>query len=93
MPHTTDNADGVYFVRHRNPDKEGPRAFDPLKPDHHLVGQVCQACGFTFEVGQRTALIPLGPGFDEEARMKAKDGRYYNAIALPVHAACAGVEP
>jgi hypothetical protein len=69
----------------------GLRAFDPLSSDHPLVGDVCPACGERFKAGDRTTLIPVGPGEDEESQRKHAQGRWYSAVAVPVHAACAGV--
>jgi hypothetical protein len=62
----------------------------PLAPDHPLAkdGQ-CQACNVPFQAGDWVTLIALGPGDDPEARAKARAGRPYNAVALPVHWACA----
>jgi hypothetical protein len=40
--------------------------------------------------GEYSALVPLGPGDDEEAQAKCLEGRYYNAVAVEIHWACAG---
>jgi len=63
----------------------------PLDADHPLVnpGQNCPACGLAFRQDDYVTLISLGPGDDEEARALARAGRPYNAVALPVHWACA----
>ena len=70
-----------------------PRVFEPLTVDHPLVTDemVCFACDERFEAGDRKVLVPLGPGNDPEAREKAKAGRFYNAVAVAIHADCAGV--
>jgi hypothetical protein len=65
------------------------RKFPPLKPDHPLVGGECPACHETFTAGDETTLIALGPGDDPDARERAREGRVYNAVAVPVHWACA----
>jgi hypothetical protein len=94
----------MIYVRHRNgwaadsADRpQPPRVFEPLKPDHPLVIEGvdggCPACQMMFLAGDRTVLVPLGPGDDKEAQEKAKAGRFYNAVAVAVHAACAGIEP
>ena len=63
--------------------------FGPLTSDHPLVGTECPACHQPLEVGQRPALVLLGPGADEEARSKARQGVTYTGVAQPVHRVCA----
>lgn len=65
------------------------RPFGPKSADHPSVGDECPACHKPFEAGDYTTLIALGPGDDSEEREKARGGRYYNAVALEVHWACA----
>jgi len=65
------------------------RKFGPKSPDHPSVGEPCAACGTPFAVGDYTTLVPLGPGPDEEARENARQGAYYNAIAVEIHWECA----
>lgn len=67
------------------------RKFNPLKADHPLIQDniICQACSKPFKEGESTTLVPLGPGADLEAQEQARKGRAYNAVALPVHWACA----
>jgi hypothetical protein len=80
-------ADGL-FIRHKNPDVM-PKPFDPLTYGHPLIGTLCPACRYTFLVGERVLLIPLGPGESIEEGEKAANGRYYNAVAVAVHSSCA----
>ena len=62
----------------------------PLAADHLLVGtDSCPACHRSFRPGDYVTLIALGPGDDDEARALARAGKPYNAVALPVHWACA----
>ena len=70
--------------------KTGPEhsKFGPKEADHPSVGQECPACHEEFIAGDYTTLIPLGPGDDEEAREKAREGEPYNAIAVEAHWAC-----
>lgn len=63
----------------------------PQDDDHPSVGTPCPACGVSFAAGDYTMLIPLGPGASLEARERARTGRLYNAVAVEVHYACAGV--
>lgn len=63
----------------------------PLRADHPLVREgVCPAChGKAFQAGDYVALVALGPGDDPETQEKARLGRPYDAVAIPVHWACA----
>lgn len=70
---------------------EGRRVFGPKSADHYSIGQPCPACRVPFAEGDDTVLIPLGPGDDLHARERAAMGRAYDAVAVEVHAACAGV--
>lgn len=70
---------------------ETVRVFGPKPADHPSVGRPCPSCGVPFVAGDYTALIPLRPADEEEAR-RAYEGRPYNAVAQEVHAACAGAE-
>jgi hypothetical protein len=65
------------------------RRFGPKQADHPSVGDVCRACSELFDVGDFTALIPLGPGGDPEARKARDEGRAYNAVAIEIHYECA----
>lgn len=65
------------------------RRFNPLSPDHPLVGAQCPACHETFVAGSLVTLVALGPGASEENREKCRKGRPYNAVAAAVHYACA----
>lgn len=63
----------------------------PLAASHPLVSEklLCLSCNKEFNEGDYVTLISLGPGADPEARAAAMEGRPYNAIAQPVHYACA----
>jgi hypothetical protein len=64
------------------------RSFGPKPPDHPSVGRPCPACLQPFAAGDLTTLVTLGPGDDEDARERAREGRPYNAVAVEVHYAC-----
>jgi hypothetical protein len=68
---------------------EDLRKFGPKTGGHPSVNKPCPACGVTFQVGDYTTIVPLGPGNDPEAQERARTGRPYNAVALEVHWACA----
>ena len=68
------------------------RKFGPKTADHPSVGKECPACGKPFVEGDFTTLVALGPGDDEEAQQKAREGRPYNAVASEIHWACAAGE-
>jgi len=65
------------------------RKFSPIAKGDHLLKLSCPACNQRFQVGDETALIPVGPGKDPKAQARAREGRPYNAVALPTHWACA----
>lgn len=65
------------------------RRFGPKAADHPSIGMPCPACGVSFAAGDFTALVPLGPGADDEARESAQRGLPFNAVAVEVHFACA----
>ena len=69
------------------------RTFPPLKADHPLVTDAakCPGCQQPFAAGDVTTLVVIGPGDDGEARRKAREGGFYDAVALPAHAACGGL--
>jgi hypothetical protein len=67
------------------------RVFGPKSSDHPSIGTECRACGRPFRVGDYTTLVALGPGDDPEAQAEARRGRFYNAVAIEIHAACGGL--
>lgn len=68
--------------------KDMLRKFGPKTADHPSIGRECPGCHIPFAQGDFTTLIPLGPGGDEEAQKRAREGRPYNAVALEVHWSC-----
>lgn len=50
---------------------------------------MCAACNLSFHTGDRVTLVPLGPGMTDQTT-KALSDAWYDAVALPVHASCAG---
>jgi hypothetical protein len=62
-----------------------------LSPNHPFVGRPCIACYAPLTDHDTITLIPLGPGADDGERAKCQAGRGYNAVAIAVHAACAGM--
>lgn len=62
--------------------------FGPLGEDHPSVGMECPACHKPLQVGDVPALVAIGPGDDEEAREKAREGRVYNAVCVVAHEDC-----
>jgi hypothetical protein len=59
----------------------------PLEAD--LFGPPCAACRRRMIAGEYVTLIELGPGIDPEERARCRGGSVYNAVAIPVHWACA----
>lgn len=83
---------GTIYVRHQLPPVEKVRAFGPrLADDGDRLRSTlpCMACRLPFKPGDWTTLVALGPGDDDEAQEKARAGRWFNAVALEVHLACA----
>ncbi len=67
--------------------------FGPLKADSPLLKIVCPGCDLIFVEGERVTLVPIGPGDDTDEQEKAFKGRPYNAVAIPLHLPCAGIDP
>lgn len=63
--------------------------YGPKVADHPSIGRECPACGVPFRAGDYTTLVALGPGDDEEAQARCREGRPYNAVAQEVHWQCA----
>lgn len=64
------------------------RPFGPKAGNHPSIGTPCPACRVPFAEGDYTTLVALGPGDDPESQKRAREGRFYNAVALEVHLAC-----
>jgi len=50
--------------------------------------KLCPGCDEHFKAGQYVTLVPIGPGADVEERIKAHEGRPYDAVSVPAHWAC-----
>lgn len=59
-----------------------------IQAGSRLLQDSCSCCGASFQEGEYAVMIPIGPGDDPEERRKAREGRPYNALAIPAHAAC-----
>jgi len=81
----------ITYIRYNPSVQSKPRVFGPKRADHPSCGGICVICGCDFVPGDYTTLIPLGPGRDTEAQLAHAEGRWYNAVAIEVHAECAGV--
>lgn len=81
---------GRAFVRHQG--ACGERMFAPLEHGDALCERACPACEAQFRPGERVVLVPIGPGDSATGRAKARAGAWYNAVALAVHAQCAGLD-
>ena len=76
------------YVRAKHGTPHEPRIFGPKTARHFSCGQPCPACHIPFAVGDYTTLLALGPGDDQEMQTRAREGRWYNAVAIEVHLAC-----
>lgn len=65
----------------------------PAQPDTAAVIDAdCMACGYPLNAGgQKLALLAIGPGDDYESTVRHREGRWYNAVALPFHVVCLGL--
>jgi hypothetical protein len=80
-------------VRWRAGESREGRVFASLEQDQVVLASApCVACMTPLGFVEPVALLILGPGDDEEARVAHDAGRWYSAEALPLHAACAGME-
>lgn len=77
------------YLRHKIVKAPLPHPLGPKSECHPSVGVQCPACERRFVSGDYTTLIPLGPGDSEESRENAREGRWYNAVAIEVHYVCA----
>ena len=60
-----------------------------LKEGHPLTkGEKCPACQKGFEGNQAITLVSIGPGDDPEGMQACREGRVYNAVAIPAHWWC-----
>jgi len=66
-----------------------PEKMGPIPSDSTLLNLECRACNERFHEGDSIALVALGPGNDSEEQEKARNNRPYNAVAIPIHYACA----
>lgn len=86
---------GIY-LRHKGPVATNSRTFGPLDASAWMVMEEtrvpCVACGEYFKIGDYAILVPVGAD-DDDNRRKCVAGGWYSAVALPVHAPCAGVDP
>ena len=70
------------------------KRFEPLQAGDYILTFHCSGCGAQFQIGEEFTLVPIGPGLYPDARARAREGRPYNAVAVPAHWGCAtGDEP
>ena len=79
---------GHTYLRWRGRPAHGKR-FGPKPAEHLMVELACPVCEEPFATGDYTTLVMLGPGADATAQERCAGGRYYHAVALECHAACA----
>ncbi len=83
---------GVY-VRHRLGANRVGRTFPPMLGDHALAEAPCIACMNPLaQPEEPIVLLTIGPGADPDTRDRHWAGRWYNAVAIPLHKACLGEE-
>jgi hypothetical protein len=81
---------GIY-VRWHPLDDRLVNTLGPLDPDHPVVHDPCPACGLELGTQEHIAMLAIGPGRDSERMAAHKRGLWYLAVAILIHASCAGV--
>ena len=64
------------------------KKFPPLPERHPVLKKYCPACNEKFNVKDVITLIPIGPGADKEARMRAIEWDKFIPVAIAFHYAC-----
>jgi len=59
-----------------------------IGPLSRTLPKVCPACDEPIKKGDYAALIPLGPGDDEDDRKRCREGLAYDVVCVAVHWAC-----
>jgi hypothetical protein len=77
------------YVRWKVGELRESRVIGPLDPGHVVARWPCVACTQPLGNGQPVQLLAIGPDSDEN-RAKCRDGRWFSALAITVHAACLG---
>jgi hypothetical protein len=72
-------------------EREDLHRFEPLPAGHSHLERHCLICWRQFAEGDQVTLLPLGPGNHPERQRAARMHRWYSALAIVVHADCAGV--
>jgi hypothetical protein len=67
------------------------RKMGRLSADHWLVDKRadCPGCELPFMAGDYVTLVSIGPGIDLDERIRARERRAFDAVAIAVHWACA----
>jgi hypothetical protein len=60
----------------------------PVPSNEQAWGRPCPACQVPLEEGDMVAVLPIGPGADPDARVKAKAGQPYECVHIEIHWAC-----
>lgn len=79
----------ITYLRHKLSKEPSLHPMGPKATHHPSIGNMCPACGKPFVYEDYTTLIPLGPGDSDESRERAREGRWFNAVAIEVHYTCA----
>jgi hypothetical protein len=62
--------------------------FGPKEPNHPTRGGTCLLCQEPFRTGNYTTILPLGPGYDDDAQAACRAGKPYHGIGTEVHWGC-----
>ena len=79
----------MIFQRYRKGTERVSRVLPRKLASHPTATMRCPACDVELR-GRETVLLALGPGDDEAARERHRLGAWYSAVAIELHAECAG---
>jgi len=87
-------ATNVMYVRWQKDEPRESRVWAPLEIGHPAFDAECFLCGEDLGgTGKRVQSVVLGPE-DEHTRLRHREGRWYAAAAILLHAECVqGAEP
>jgi len=89
-PDGTRRVCGGFYVRDKAPHPPVLRRSKIVDWPSPLIGSQCYGCGAPFEPLSSIVLVTVGPGGDEHIQEKWRNGQWCSAVAIPLHARCAG---
>lgn len=65
-----------------------PGEYGQLAEGDSPLGNICPGCQQALEIGDKPAMVAIGPGLDPDARKAAREGRGYQGVAVVCHEEC-----